>query len=356
MNSYFKSTQFKNWKKTKEEIQKIQQKKIERVLKRIREVNSIIKEENEKLSHSTDSNDLTKQTNFQRYIKPKSLENLNEKEKILIMEYSKKLIRILNNQSKKSSSCKCTTITYFRRFFLKKSILDYDPSFLMAAACFLGSKVTQVNKSLSDMEKIFTILENNEKKLYEYEFYLSTILEYEFFVYNPYQALIGLIYNLEQKEFFLSQNSQNYVNPSEFKQECIDIIDQMHLTDNIFMFTYSEIALASIFIKCEEKKLNTINIAEKLEIDKIINVKEFLEGPVEEMKKNLEMIPKYENKEDEYKRSDEIYKEIVKFHKDFPQYQRKLDLERKTLKKKINDFTSDFGLLLKKFNLEPKQK
>ena len=356
MNSYFKSTQFKNWKKTKEEIQKIQQKKIERVLKRIREVNSIIKEENEKLSHSTDSNELTKQTNFQRYIKPKSLENLNEKEKILIMEYSKKLIRILNNQSKKSSSCKCTTITYFRRFFLKKSILDYDPSFLMAAACFLGSKVTQVSKSLSDMEKIFTILENNEKKLYEYEFYLSTILEYEFFVYNPYQALIGLIYNLEQKEFFLSQNSQNYVNPNEFKQECIDIIDQMHLTDNIFMFTYSEIALASIFIKCEEKKLNTINIAEKLEIDKIINVKEFLEGPVEEMKKNLEMIPKYENKEDEYKRSDEIYKEIVKFHKDFPQYQRKLDLERKTLKKKMDDFTSDFGLLLKKFNLEPKQK
>ena len=355
MNSFFKSTQCKNWIKTKEEIQKIQQKKVERILKRIKEVNLLIKEENEKLSHSNDPNSIKKDQNFQRYIKPKELESLNDQEKILIIEYSNKLIKILNSQ-KKSSSFKCTTINYFRRFFLKKSILDYDPNFLMAAAFYLGSKVTQVNLSILEIEKIFVILKNSEKKLFEYEFYLTTILEYEFFVYNPYQALLGFIYILEQKEFFLSQNKENYVEPNEFKQECISIIDQMHLTDNIFLYTYSEIALASIFIKCKEKNLNTINIAEKLEIDKIINVKEFLEGPVVEMKKNLALIPRYENKEDEFKKSNEIYKLILKFHKAFPQYQKKLESERITLRTKMKDFTNDFDILLKKFNLEPKQK
>jgi hypothetical protein len=39
MNSFFKSTQYKNWIKTKDEIQKIHKLKIEKILKRIGEVN-----------------------------------------------------------------------------------------------------------------------------------------------------------------------------------------------------------------------------------------------------------------------------------------------------------------------------
>ena len=335
MNSFFKSTQCKNWIKTKEEIEKIQQKKLGGILKRIKEVNSLIEEENKKLSNSNDADSIENNENFQKYIKPKELEILKDQEKIVIIEYSNKLIKILNSQ-KKSSSCKCTAITYFRRFFLKKSILDYDPDFLMAAAFFLGSKVTRNElEKIWELKNIFGVLENSEKKLFEYEFYLSTILEYEFFVFNPYQALLGLIYILEQKEFFLSQNKENYVEPNEFKQECISIIDQIYLTDNIFLYNYSEIALASIFIKCKEKNMNIINIAEKLEIDKIINVKEFLEGPVLEMKKDLDSIPRYENKEDEFKKSNEICKFILKFHNTFPQYQKKLESERITLRTRL---------------------
>ena len=119
MNSFFKSTQCKNWIKTKEEIEKIQQKKLGGILKRIKEVNSLIEEENKKLSNSNDADSIENNENFQKYIKPKELEILKDQEKIVIIEYSNKLIKILNSQ-KKSSSCKCTAITYFRRFFLKK--------------------------------------------------------------------------------------------------------------------------------------------------------------------------------------------------------------------------------------------
>ena len=81
--------------------------------------------------------------------------------------------------------------------------MDYDPYFLMAAAFFLGSKVTQNElEDILELNNIFGVLKNSEKKLFEYEIYLSTILEYEFFVYNPYQALLGLIYILQQKQFF----------------------------------------------------------------------------------------------------------------------------------------------------------
>ena len=120
----------------------------------------------------------------------------------------------------------------------------------------------------------------------------------------------------------------------------------MLLTDNIFLYTYSEIALASIFIKCNEKNINISNISEKLEVDKIINVKEFLEGPLEKMKKNIETIPKFESFEEEEKTTDDIYKLTTGFLKKYPQYERKLEEERSTLKKKMKDFSDDFDNLL----------
>ena len=45
MDSFFTSTQNKNWIKTEEQLKKIEKLKIERILKRINEVNSLIKKE-----------------------------------------------------------------------------------------------------------------------------------------------------------------------------------------------------------------------------------------------------------------------------------------------------------------------
>ena len=67
------------------------------------------------------------------------------------------------------------------------------------AACFhLGRKLAAMNYSLEDYKKIFPVLTENIDRLMEYEFYLCTILEYDFYVYNPYQALLGFIYTLKE--------------------------------------------------------------------------------------------------------------------------------------------------------------
>ena len=351
MNSFSKSTHCKNWIKTEEEIKNLEKTKVKKIIDRIKEINSKIQKENEDKSHEKDQND----ENFQKSINAKKYINL-EKEKIVIINFSFKLIKMLNSQKNKSTSLKNITLSYFRRFFLKKSILDYDPIYLMGAALFLGNKVAQLNLSISQIEKLFPILKGNEKKLFDYEFFLTTILDYNFYVYNPYQAFQGLIYILDQKEFFLAQNTDNYIDPNEFKQGCIDIIDKMFLTDNIFLFTYSEIALASIFIKCLEKNININKVAEKLEIDKIINVKEFMEGPFIKMKNNLESLKEYENFEEQNKKANEIYKITLHFHKKYPQYQAKLDEERKMLKNKMKSFTDDFDELLKQKGLSDKKK
>lgn len=350
MKSFATSSHFRNWIKTEEELKKMDKVKIGGLLKRIGEINKEINIENDKIStkaanpganpNDNNSINIPKEETYKRVITKKRLISL-EDEKFIIIDYGNQLLNVLN-QKQKSTSMKNNSLTYYRRFYQKKSIFDYELEYIMAASVFLGGKVAQLNISFEDLEKMFPFIKGTEKKLLEYEFYLSHILEYEFYVYSPYQALFGFIFSLKQKEFFLAQSSENYVNPNDFQQECIDVIDKMFLTDNIFLFTYSEIALASIFIKCEEKNIDTINIAEKLELDKVINVKEFLEGPLVKIKKNLELIPKIENAEEDNKKAKEMYKKVIHFHNSFPQYQKKLDEQRNILRNKMKSFVDDF--------------
>ena len=226
-------------------------------------------------------------------------------------------------------------ISFFRRFFLKKSVIDYDPSFLMAAAFLLGRKLSAMNYTMEDYKNIFPVAADNTDKLFDYEFYLCTILEYDFFVYNPYQALLGFIYTLKEKEFFLTQNENNYVSQEDFTNDCMNIIDKMYLTNIIFLYTYSEIALGSIFIKCEQKNINITNISEKLDLSEIIDTKEFIQNKVSYIKKKLGEIPKYESDEEEEKKANEIYKVVKKFLRDYPKYKAQLEKERLILNYKL---------------------
>ena len=343
MNSFFTSTQYKNWIKTEEQLQKMETNKIERILRRINDINSSIKKENEEKSHELNSENKDKSSiHFQKYISKKSLVTPYD-EQILIINYSNRLIKYLNSQKDKPVSLKNYAISFFRRFYLKKSIIDYDPYFLMAAAFHLGKKLSAMNYNFEDYKKIFPFLSENPDKLIEYEFYLCTILEYEFFVYNPYQALLGFIYTLKEKEFFLTQNEDNYISQEDFTNDCMNIIDKMYLTNIIFIYTYSEIALGSIFIICEFKNLNINNISEKLDLNKIVNVKEFISMKVSDMKKKIEEIPKYDNKEEEEKKTNDIYKTVKKFLRDYPRYKALLDKERIIFKDKMNAFENRFN-------------
>lgn len=352
MNSFFESTQYKNWIKTKEELQKITKSKLDKINKRINEVNKIIEEENKVKAEKIKNKQLDEsKAELKKYINPKKVFlNLND-EKFLLINYSKKLIKILNSQKDNSTNLKNTAVSYFRRFFLKKSILDYNANFLMAGAFRLGAKISSMNYSNNDYLTIFPILQHNWNKLNEYEFYLCTILEYDFYVYNPYQALLGLIHILEQKEFFLTQDKDNYIDQDDFKKDCMTVIDNMYLTDIIFLYTYSEIALASIFIQCEYNNININNIAEKLDFDKSLNIKNFIDNQVKDMKQMLDEIPKYESQSEEDTKIKEIDRNVRHFLRNFPLYQAQLDNERVNLKNKMKIFDENF----KQFE-KPKEK
>jgi hypothetical protein len=331
--------------KTEEEIQSMQKMKWKRISKRINEINEKIKKENEEksksLNSSTELNPEKKELNFKKEINLQKFLGIVDKEKFLIIDFCKYLIGYLNRQSKKSTFLKCTTLTFIRRFYLLKSILDYDITYLMAAALYLGSKVSQMNLGFEGVEKIFGDIHKHEEKVFDYESYLCTILKYDFFVYNPYHALSGF---LEQKDVFLDQKKENYIDPDTFKQECNDIIDTMYLTDIIFLYNYSEIALGSIFMVCEKRNIDIQNICNKLELNDVLDIKKFINGPLVKMKKYIDDLPKYETQEEEDKKADLIYKSIKHIHANYPDYTKKLEEERKTLKTKMENFSKEFNI------------
>jgi hypothetical protein len=354
MNSFFDSTQYKNWIKTKEEIQKITLSKLYAIDKRINDVNNIVKKEDEiKVEAIKNKQSETSQTKIHRYINPKIVLLYLKDEKFLLIYYSKRFIKIMNSQKdeNRSTNLKNTVVSYFRRFFLKKSILDYYAGFLFPSALRLGAKLCSINYIKDDYLNIFPMIENNWDKLNEYEYHLCYILEYDFYVYNPYQALLGLIHTLEQKGFFLTQSKDNYINKDDFTKDCMSIIDNMYLTDIIFLYTYSEIALASIFIQSEYKNIKINNIAEKLDLDKSLNIKNFIDNQVKDMKQMLDEIPKYESQSEEDTKIKEIDRNVRHFLRNFPLYQTQLDNERANLKNKMKKFDENF----KQFE-KPKEK
>ena len=62
------------------------------------------------------------------------------------------------NSNIKSLSLKTYALSYFRRFYLKKAIVDYDPEYMLCAAIFLGGKVSQLNINFNKMGELIPFL------------------------------------------------------------------------------------------------------------------------------------------------------------------------------------------------------
>ena len=347
MLDFKNSTQYKNWIKTKDDIQEQLKKKIKLVQNKIKKFNNkteekFKKEEEKLLAQNTNENNQNMiQTHIQKLkeakqqfmIKPP--EWLIKKDSMLIIYYANILIKIIN-QKIKSTSLKSYSLTFFRRFFYKKCVLEYEPLFILFASIFLGGKISseKINEEgLINLDEQTFSEEKNFKKLIKYEFYLSIILQYDFYVYDPYKALIGFIYLLDKQNFFIGQLSVDALNKEQFLEECEKIIDNTYLTDLIFLYSYSYLALSSIFIVGDKIGIERNEIISKLNLNIDMN-KFFSEnGIYEDIVKTLNETPDVS-----YEDAKEIIGKIKQFNHKYKKYEEYLNEERNDLIKKMEKF------------------
>ena len=332
MDFFSQSTQKRNWIKKEEELKEFQKRKIDTIFHRIKVLND---NTNKKIQEFQEKNPGIKTPEeLEQKIIPNGKIKFLSKEKSLILYFTQEILNLINKKLK-SRSLKTYALTYYRRFFLKKSCLDYDPEMMFFACIFLGGKVAQLNITLSKMDELIPILkERGHTQLLNYEFYLCTILGYDLYVFNPYKALIGFIYKMDINKYFDNLN----ISKDDFENECENFIDQCFLTDIIFVYNYSYISLCSIFLTVEKFQLNINDIIKVLELENNINMEQFNSIYL----KIKDEISKINILHDEYIK---VYGGIKKFYEKYKIYVDTLEQERKNLLNKMKNFTINFKKL-----------
>jgi len=253
-------------------------------------------------------------------------------EKDFIIYYTNQITDIINRKIP-SRSLKTYAMSFFRRFFLKKTAIDYDPEFLLCASIYLGCKVAQLNITLDTMKNVFPFLKeiHQEKNieniliLLEYEFYLINVINYDFYVFCPYKAMVGFIHTISksQKDLNLLPYFDDKNKTKEFESKCENLIDVTFYTDLIFLISYSYIGLSCIFIVAENEKLNLEFIKKLLKLDDVLNYDHFYKFTLPTVNNYLNNVKIYTENEFVDKK-----KRILKFLYRNPKYVERIEKDR----------------------------
>jgi hypothetical protein len=212
---------------------------------------------------------------------------------------------------------------------------------MMATAFFLGMKSAQLDVSLDLMKSIFAFIKDfnkeskisNDQLLLKYEFYLIHIINYDFYVFCPYKAMMGFIYKLQSSDLILKKlknaTAEN-LSLKEIEAEAEKFIDRTFASDAVFMFNYSIIALSCIIFAVElfnQSKnigISPLEILEALEVTDLLDVDNFLNVSNSKIYDFISKVPNFTREEIREKKS-----RTTGFLIKYKEYNEKLEVDRR---------------------------
>jgi len=212
---------------------------------------------------------------------------------------------------------------------------------MMATAFFLGMKSAQLDVSLDLMKSIFAFMKDfnkeskisNDQLLLKYEFYLIHIINYDFYVFCPYKAMMGFMYKLQSSDLILKKlknASAENLSLKEIEVEAEKFIDRTFASDAIFMFNYSIIALSCIIFAVElfnQSKnigISPLEILEALEVTDLLDVDNFLNVSNSKIYDFISKVPNFTREEIREKKS-----RTTGFLIKYKEYNEKLEVDRR---------------------------
>ncbi|XP_050316250.1 cyclin-H [Anthonomus grandis grandis] len=132
-----------------------------------------------------------------------------------------------------------TAFHYFKRFYIKNSVMNYHPKEIMVTCIYLACKVDEFNVSIQqfvanikgDRDKATDVILNNELLLMEQlNFHLS--------IHNPFRPAEGLLIDIKTRG--------SLHDPERLRPGIDQFLDRVFLTDAILLYSPSQVALAAI--------------------------------------------------------------------------------------------------------------
>ena len=178
---------------------------------------------------------------------------LTEDEELKLVNFYAKKVQVIAQHLNLPTEVVGTSITFFRRFYLEKSVMEYDPKSLVHTTIFLACKSENYFISVDSFAKK---AKSTRDVILKYEFQLLEALRFSLFVHHPYRPLHGFF--LDIQTVLYGKVDLKYM--GQVYDRCRRRITDALLTDVVFLFTPPQITLAVLLIEDEQLILKYLEI------------------------------------------------------------------------------------------------
>ncbi|XP_065317878.1 cyclin-H-like isoform X4 [Gordionus sp. m RMFG-2023] len=136
--------------------------------------------------------------------------------------------------------------TYYKRFYLVTSVIDFHPKEILVTCLFLACKVDEYNLTLP---QFLSNIKGDKKKLAEviisHEMKIIERLKFQMIVHTPYRPLEGFFIDIKTRYPLLKDPDKLRIGSGMF-------LDALLFTNACFLFTPSQIALTSLVVSSQK--------------------------------------------------------------------------------------------------------
>ncbi|CAD5212554.1 unnamed protein product [Bursaphelenchus okinawaensis] len=181
----------------------------------------------------------------------------SEEEYQKIMIFYCNLIHAIGTDNKLRQQIIATAMTYFRRFYVRRSLKDVDPILMAATSIFVASKTeefmilstTRISNYINSYLRKYSTKPEfclRPQYIHEAEFMLLQIIDCSLHVWHPYRSLKVLFQDLKE-------HSNRHID--ELHSDVWMLINDSYRTDTVLLFPPFVIALACIMTAAMFRKI-----------------------------------------------------------------------------------------------------
>ncbi|XP_038079051.1 cyclin-H-like [Patiria miniata] len=145
---------------------------------------------------------------------------------------------------------KGTACAYFKRFYLRNTVMDYHPKFIMLTCVYLACKVEEFNVSITQFCANLTADQERAAELIlVHELLVMQELDFHLTVHNPLRPLEGFLIDIKTRFTSLS-------NPEQLRKPADEFLQRSFASNVCLLYTPSQIALTALVTSAAKQQVN----------------------------------------------------------------------------------------------------
>ncbi|KAJ1921042.1 CCA tRNA nucleotidyltransferase, mitochondrial [Mycoemilia scoparia] len=229
---YEQSSQYLHWRFSKSELAAIREGNNRLSISRVKEN---LKKENELRQKSNEIDAAKKAEDVVALAEGKYL---SVKDELDLIDFYKQSIAKYAKLCRLPSQVMATAMTFFKRFYIHNTVMDYNPKNIMATCVYLATKTENSFVQINDFIKPLAKSKITSEDVLKYEFVISQSLQFEFSVYHPYKSSYGLYLDIQSSTQDFDLLTQTYEKAESYIYKSL-------YTDACFHYMPPQIALAA---------------------------------------------------------------------------------------------------------------